>query len=84
MKLRLFKLLPCLAGLFLFSAQAFSQPVLVDANSKVEYAIEWHLNGGTQNRANTDTYTAEDGLVLATPTREGYNFDGWFVNADLS
>ena len=84
MKLRLFKLLPCLAGLFVLSLPLFAQPKLVDATSKIEYAIEWHLNGGTQNRANTDTYTAEDGLVLATPTREGYTFDGWFVNADLS
>ncbi|MBO4321033.1 MAG: SUMF1/EgtB/PvdO family nonheme iron enzyme [Treponema sp.] len=84
MKLRLFKLLPCLAGLFVLSLPLFAQPKLVDATSKVEYAIEWHLNGGTQNSANTDTYTAEDGLVLAIPTRAGYTFDGWFVNADLS
>lgn len=71
-------------GLFILSFTAFAQPKLVDSSSKVEYAIEWHLNGGTQNSANTDTYTAEDGLVLATPTREGYTFNGWFVNADLS
>ncbi len=61
-----------------------SQPVLIDASSKVEYAIEWHLNGGTQNRANPDTYTAEDGLTLAAPTRTGYTFDGWYKNDDLS
>ncbi len=63
---------------------AFSQPKLVDASSKIEYAIEWHLNGGTQNPANPDTYTAEDGLVLADPSRSGYTFDGWYTNADLS
>ena len=72
------------AGVLLFAGAAFAQPVLVDADSKIEYAIEWHLNGGTQNKANTDTYTAEDGLVLAAPTRSGYTFDGWFTNADLS
>ena len=84
MKTRFIRFLTCALGLLAFTLPLFSQPVLVDANSKVEYAIEWHLNGGTQNPANTDTYTAEDGLVLATPTRAGYTFDGWFVNADLS
>lgn len=84
MKSKLCKLLPCLAGLFVFATPLFAQPKLVDANSKIEYAIDWHLNGGTQNPANTDTYTAEDGLVLAAPTRSGYTFDGWYANADLS
>lgn len=84
MKAKLFKLLPCALVLFISTLPVFSQPVLVDANSKIEYAIEWHLNGGTQNPANTDTYTAEDGLVLATPTRSGYTFNGWYTNADLS
>ncbi|MBR6080917.1 MAG: SUMF1/EgtB/PvdO family nonheme iron enzyme [Treponema sp.] len=84
MKTKLFKLLPCALGLIFYALPVFSQPVLVDADSKIEYAIEWHLNGGTQNPANTDTYTAEDGLVLAAPTRSGYTFDGWYANADLS
>ena len=72
------------AALMLIAADLYAQPKLVDADSKIEYAIEWHLNGGTQNPSNTETYTAEDGLVLATPVREGYTFDGWFENADLS
>ena len=84
MKTRFIRFLTCALGLLAFTLPLFSQPKLVDATSKVEYAIEWHLNGGTQNPANTDTYTAEDGLVLATPTRAGYTFGGWFVNADLS
>ena len=62
----------------------FSQPKLTDSTTKVEYAIEWHLNGGTQNKTNPDTYTAEDGLTLAEPSRQGYVFNGWYANADLS
>ncbi len=84
MKSKLFRFLPCALALFVSALPVFSQPKFLDATSKVEYAIEWHLNGGTQNPANTNTYTAEDGLVLATPTREGYTFNGWYTNADLS
>ncbi len=72
------------AALMLIATDLYAQPKLVDADSKIEYAIEWHLNGGTQNPSNTYTYTAEDGLVLATPVREGYTFDGWFEKDDLS
>lgn len=60
---------------------AFAQPKLVSATAKTEYAIDWYLNGGVQNESNTATYTAEDGLVLSKPTREGYEFTGWFDNA---
>lgn len=86
MKTKLLKLLPCALVLFISTLSVFSQPKLIDATSKgkMEYAIEWYLNGGTQNKANTDTYTAEDGLVLAAPTRAGYTFNGWYTNADLS
>ena len=84
MKSRLLRFVPLALVLLAGSLPLFAQPVLVDATSKVEYAIEWHLNGGTQNAANTDTYTAEDGLTLAAPSREGYIFDGWYANADLS
>ena len=38
MKSKLCKFLPSLAALFVFSAPLFSQPVLVDADSDVEYA----------------------------------------------
>ena len=68
----------------LVAAGAFAQPKLQDASSKVEYAIDWHLNGGTQSKANPDVYTAEDGLTLAAPSRSGYTFDGWYDNANLT
>jgi len=86
METKLLKLLPCALVLFISTLSVFSQPKLIDATSKgkMEYAIEWHLNGGKQNKANTDTYTAEDGLVLATPTRKGYTFTGWYTNEDLT
>ena len=84
MNAKLFRFLPCALALFVSALSVFSRPVLLDADSKIEYAIEWHLNGGTQNPANTNTYTAEDGLVLAAPTRAGYTFNGWYTEADLT
>ena len=83
MKSKLFRFLPCALALSVSALPVFSQPKFLDATNKVEYAIEWHLNGGTQNPANTNTYTAEDGLVLAAPTRDGYTFSGWYANASL-
>ena len=84
MKANFFKSFSLFVTLSFFMLPAFSQPVLIDATVKVEYTIEWHLNGGVQNKANPDTYTAEDGLTLAAPARPGYVFNGWYANADLS
>ena len=71
-------------ALSFFSLPVFSQFKLMDASEKIEYSIEWHLNGGTQNKANKNTYTSEDGMILAEPTREGYLFNGWYSYSDLS
>ena len=84
MKANFFKSFSFFVILSFFVLPAFSQPVLIDAAAKVEYAIEWHLNGGVQNKANPDTYTAEDGLTLAAPARPGYIFNGWYTKPDLS
>jgi uncharacterized repeat protein (TIGR02543 family) len=84
MKANFFKSFSFFVILSFFVMPAFSQPVLIDAAAKVEYAIEWHLNGGVQNKANPDTYTAEDGLTLAAPARPGYIFNGWYTKPDLS
>jgi uncharacterized repeat protein (TIGR02543 family) len=52
----------------------------------IEYTITYNLNDGTIDAdANPTTYTVEDAAItLATPTREGYTFVGWFDTADLS
>jgi uncharacterized repeat protein (TIGR02543 family) len=48
----------------------------------VEYNITYILNGGQGN--SNGTYTIEDSLVLAEPTRQYYTFDGWYESQDLS
>ena len=46
------------------------------------YTITYNLNSGT-GCSNT-TYTSENTVTLCTPTRDGYIFDGWYDNAELT
>ncbi|HHU35980.1 MAG TPA: SUMF1/EgtB/PvdO family nonheme iron enzyme [Treponema sp.] len=49
------------------------------------YTITYNLNGGTQNPANPANYTVETSTItLATPTRTGYAFGGWYANVGLT
>ena len=47
----------------------------------VEYKIKYILNGGTIADGDTDIYTVQQRVTLERPTREGYNFLGWYDNA---
>ena len=43
----------------------------------INYNITYVLNDGTNNANNPATYTVEDAITLANPTRLGYDFVGW-------
>ncbi len=44
----------------------------------ITYTITYNLNGGTNNVSNPATYNIETATIsLATPTRKGYDFEGW-------
>ena len=44
----------------------------------VTYTITYNLNGGVDKTSNPKNYTVEtDTFTLESPTREGYEFDGW-------
>ena len=46
-----------------------------------DYTISYEMNGGTNAAGNPTTYNINsDDIVLATPTKEGASFDGWFYN----
>ena len=49
------------------------------------YNVTLNTNGGTVNDGNITTYTEFYGATLPTDvTRNGYTFEGWYDNADLS
>ena len=50
-----------------------------------KYGITYVLNDGTNNSANLDEYTIENGvIVLYEPTRTGYTFDGWYLDSNFT
>ena len=46
----------------------------------ISYSITYNLNGGTNDPSNPSTYTVEDNVIFASPTKMGYEFLGWFSN----
>ncbi len=47
------------------------------------YTISYDLNGGSMDNA-VVTLKVGEKIPQATPTRKGYDFDGWYLSADLS
>ncbi|MDE6023888.1 MAG: InlB B-repeat-containing protein [Lachnospiraceae bacterium] len=48
-----------------------------------EYKITYVLNGGTNNAKNPESYNVETSFKIYAPKREGYDFAGWYIDADL-
>ncbi len=50
----------------------------------VKYSITYNLNEGTNSTSNPSTYTVETPTItFEAPTRDGYNFVGWFTDANF-
>jgi len=62
-------------------------PIVFDDNGNIltegTYTITYVLNGGINNPENPSTYTKGTRVEFKNPSREGYQFDGWYVNADF-
>ena len=54
--------------------------VLTASWSLIDYAINYHLDGGTNNEENPDTINCEQSATLKDPSKTGYYFDGWFLD----
>ena len=51
----------------------------------VTYTVEYHLDNGVNAESNVTSYTIEDLPVLfADPTKDGYEFKGWFTDANCT
>ena len=48
------------------------------------YTITYELDGGSNHLDNPATYTINDEYPLKNPTREGYEFKGWFADEELT
>lgn len=44
------------------------------------YDLFYNLDGGILESENPTTYTMNDEFILNNPTKNGYNFLGWYVN----
>ncbi len=53
------------------------------ADISTDYTITYALNEGNNAATNPATYKTTDLVVLADAVREGYRFDGWYMNADF-
>ena len=49
-----------------------------------QFAVTYHLDGGVNAASNPDTFTVGAAVALAAPTRDGYEFLGWYADAALT
>ena len=78
------KLIPIKAGIFKLKATSgkYSDEKEFSAVNPFSWKIEYNLNGGEESDALFTSYNEfDEGKALATPTRKGYTFAGWYENA---
>ena len=68
----------------------FSIPITKDTTIDakwdiITYSISYNLNGGTNDKSNSITYTVETPTIdFSAPSRTGYTFKGWHIKKDFS
>lgn len=67
-----------------------TQEVTMDSSKEVsakfeaiEYSINYDLNEGILENENPSKYTIEDEIIFNQPTKQGYNFIGWYLDNEL-
>ena len=56
----------------------------VPAPEPQQFAITYHLDGGVNAASNPAAFAAGTAVALAAPTREGYEFQGWFADSKFT
>lgn len=49
-----------------------------------QFAVTYHLDGGVNAASNPAAFAAGTAVALAAPTREGYEFQGWFADSKFT
>ncbi len=62
---------------FDFTAPVYENTTVYAKWTAEKYTITYHLNGGTNAESNPDSYTVEQTVTLADPSKTGYTFTGW-------
>ena len=59
--------------------------LVLNDNNQPAYKIDYELNEGTNASSNPAVYEKSTGVAsFANPTKSGYTFDGWYLNADFT
>ena len=62
-----------------------TRDVSIIANASIEtYQITYYLDGGLNWNVNPTTYKCTDSVVLKDPVKEGYYFEGWYLDKDFT
>lgn len=66
----------------------FTYPIRQDTTltamwEPVDYNIKYNLNGGVNSQYSRETYTIEQNFDLQTPTKDYYDFVGWYTTSDF-
>ncbi len=74
-----------LTSKYTFSTMPAKNVTLYAKWNLASYKITYNLNGGTNNSSNPATYTITSAkITLKAPTKTGYNFAGWFTDAECT
>ena len=71
-------------ALFISAIAVYSQPKLKSVNEATEYNLYYELNGGVNADSNKDKYAENSIVNLASPTKSGYDFKGWYWDKDFN
>lgn len=71
-------------ALFISAIAVYSQPKLKSVNEATEYNLYYELNGGVNAASNKDKYAENSIVNLASPTKNGFDFKGWYWDKDFN
>lgn len=74
------------AGLFVSRASSTYKNISykTDNDVKTEFSITYELNDGENNIANPSKYNLGEEVTLANPSKDNYDFVGWYTKSDFA